>query len=291
MAAVRTRHLPAPGSVLAIAIAMALAGTAAAQEAPAAEPQASEATRTLDRISVTGSRIRRTDVEAALPVTIIQREEIEAQGITSAEQLLQFLNVASNGPDSLAANSGIAPPGTRGNNGVSGANLRGQGADATLVLLNGRRVASHGLAGQVVDLNSIPFAAVDRVEVLRDGASAVYGTDAICGVINFITRNNYEGVVASVGADVTQEGGGDIYQASVLAGFGDLDTDRWNLWIAANAKTNQILRGVDRDFANSFQPERDSRRIRVALRSRRCSPAPGAWWAWTRIQGRRFPTA
>src|SRR3546814_4239470 len=93
---------------------------------------------------------------------VLQKEEIDAQGITSAEQLLQFLNVASNSADSLAANSGIAPPDTRGNNGVSGANLRGQGSDATLVLLNGRRVATHGLAGQVVDLNSIPFAAIDR---------------------------------------------------------------------------------------------------------------------------------
>jgi len=251
-----TRHRAAMAALSsAIALAMAGPALAQAQEEPETTSSAGQA-RTLDAVRVTGSRIKRTDVETALPITVIQREEIDAQGITSAEQLLQFLNVASNGPDSLAANSGIAPPGTRGNNGVSGANLRGQGADATLVLLNGRRVASHGLAGQVVDLNSIPFAAIDRVEVLRDGASAVYGTDAIGGVINFITRNDYQGVTASVGADVTQNGGGNIYQASVLAGFGDLDTDRWNAWLAVNAKSNEILRGVDRDFANSFQPER-----------------------------------
>ncbi|MGJ4728572.1 TonB-dependent receptor domain-containing protein [Luteimonas sp. SDU101] len=254
MPAVHSRTHAATASTLAFAIALTLAGTAAAQDTTTAP--GADSTRTLDRIHVTGSRIKRTDIETALPVTVIQKQEIEAQGITSAEQLLQFLNVASNGPDSLAANSGIAPPGTRGNNGVSGANLRGQGADATLVLLNGRRVASHGLAGQVVDLNSIPFAAIDRVEVLRDGASAVYGTDAIGGVINFITRNDYQGVTVSVGADVTQDGGGDIYQASVLAGMGDLDTDRWNAWLAVSAKSNGILRGKDRDFANSFQPDR-----------------------------------
>ena len=239
----------------AIALAISAPALAQAQDAPAAGSNSERAT-TLDAVRVTGSRIKRTDVEAALPVTVIQKEEIEAQGITSAEQLLQFLNVASNGPDSLAANSGIAPPGTRGNNGVSGANLRGQGADATLVLLNGRRVASHGLAGQVVDLNSIPFAAIDRVEVLRDGASAVYGTDAIGGVINFITRNDYQGVTASFGADATQDGGGNIYQVSLLAGTGDLDSDRWNAWLAVNVKRNEILSGTDRDFANSFQPER-----------------------------------
>jgi len=228
---------------------------AVAQSQPAAGTSSPEA-RTLDKIEVTGSRIKRTDVEAAMPVTIIQKAEIEAQGITSAEQLLQQLNIASSGPDSLAANSGVAPPGTRGNNGVSGANLRGQGADATLVLLNGRRVAAHGLAGQVVDLNSIPFAAIERVEVLRDGASAVYGTDAIGGVINFITRNNYQGITLTAGADVTEEGGGNIYHGSLLGGWGDLDNDRWNVWAAVNAKKNKILRGNQRDFVNSFQADR-----------------------------------
>jgi iron complex outermembrane receptor protein len=241
---------------LAIALLCALSLPVAAQQTPAPDASASEEPTTLDRISVTGSRIKRTDVEEALPITVVQREEIEAQGITSAEQLLQFLNVASNSADSLAANSGIAPPDTRGNNGVSGANLRGQGSDATLVLLNGRRVATHGLAGQVVDLNSIPFAAIDRVEVLRDGASAVYGTDAIGGVINFITRKDYQGLSATMGADVTQDGGGEIYQASLLGGVGDLDSDGWNFWGALSAKENQILRGTDRDFANSFQPQR-----------------------------------
>lgn len=256
MSAVRSFKRPGRvGSALSIAIAMALSGTVMAQET-AQTPAEGEAARTLDTVRVTGSRIKRTDVEAALPITIIQKEEIEAQGITSAEQLLQFLNVASNGPDSLSANSGIAPPGTRGNNGVSGANLRGQGADATLVLLNGRRVATHGLAGQVADLNSIPFAAIDRVEVLRDGASAVYGTDAIGGVINFITRNDYQGLSVTAGADVTEAGAGAIYQASLLGGTGDLDTDRWNAWAALSWKRNEILRGIDRDFANSFQPER-----------------------------------
>ncbi len=241
-------------NLLCAAVLAAMAVPAMAQDADQSSQQSSATN--LDKITVTGSRIKRTDVETALPVTIIQKAEIEAQGITSAEQLLQQLNIASNGPDSLAANSGIAPPGTRGNNGVSGANLRGQGADATLVLLNGRRVAAHGLAGQVVDLNSIPFAAIERVEVLRDGASAIYGTDAIGGVINFITKTDYQGLSLTAGTDVTQEGGGNIYHASMLGGFGDLDTDRWNVWVAANVKKNDILRGNQRDFANSFQPDR-----------------------------------
>ena len=145
------RRSPRPTHLAtAILLGLAIPGVVFAQEeAPAT------GARTLDTVTVTGSRIKRTDVEAALPITIIQKAEIEAQGITSAEQLLQFLNIASNGSDSLASNAGIAPADLRGNNGVSGANLRGQGADATLVLLNGRRVATHGLRGQAVDLNSM----------------------------------------------------------------------------------------------------------------------------------------
>ncbi len=243
------RNLLLKPSHLAAAIMLGLAvpGIVSAQE---------ESTKTLDAVTVTGSRIKRTDVETALPITIIQKAEIEAQGITSAEQLLQFLNIASNGSDSLAANAGIAPADLRGNNGVSGANLRGQGADATLVLLNGRRVATHGLRGQAVDLNSIPFAAIDRVEVLRDGASAVYGTDAIGGVINFITRSDYQGITVTAGFDIPQDGGGEVYTYSVLGGMGDIDADGWNVWGTVNYRDSKILLGSDRDFSNTFQPER-----------------------------------
>ena len=255
MSAVHSRITTAPASALALAVALALAGTAAAQDT-APTDIGNESTRTLDRISVTGSRIKRTDIEAALPVTVIQKEEIEAQGISSAEQLLMYMNVAGNGSDNLSANAGIAPADLRGNNGVSGANLRGQGADATLVLLNGRRVATHGLRGTAVDLNSIPFAAIDRVEVLRDGASAVYGTDAIGGVINFITRTDYQGAQVSAFVDMPEEGGGNIYRTDFLVGGGDLDRDRWNAFLSVGAKKNDILRGNARDFSNGFQPER-----------------------------------
>jgi iron complex outermembrane receptor protein len=238
-------------SALSGAIAMALAGVAGAQDAVPGDQA-----RTLDTVQVTGSRIKRADVEAALPVTVIQRQQIEAQGITSAEQLLMYLNIAGNGSDNLAANSGIAPAELRGMNGVSGANLRGQGSDATLVLLNGRRVATHGLRGTAVDLNSIPFAAIERVEVLRDGASAVYGTDAIGGVINFITKTDYQGLQVNAFVDMTEEGGGNIYSTNVLFGKGDLDTDRWNVFATVAYKKNDILRGNARDFSNGFQPER-----------------------------------
>ncbi|MFT4178975.1 MAG: TonB-dependent receptor [Thermomonas sp.] len=245
-------------NLLCVAVLAAIAVPAMAQQAdaPSNDTPSKEVTTTLDKVSVTGSRIKRTELEEALPITIIQKQEIEAQGITSAEQLLQFLNIAGNSSDTLAGTAGLGSGEFRASNGVSGANLRGQGADATLVLLNGRRVATHGLRGQAVDLNSIPFAAIERVEVLRDGASAMYGTDAIGGVINFITRTDYRGITVNAGFDVTQEGGGNIYNMGVLGGIGDLDEDRWNAWGTVNWKRNEILRGIDRDFTNTFQPER-----------------------------------
>ena len=167
-----------------------------------------------------------------------------------------YLNIASNGSDNLASNAGIVQDTLRGDNGVSGANLRGQGSDATLVLLNGRRVATHGLKGRAVDLNSIPFAAIERVEVLRDGASAIYGTDAIGGVINFITKRDYQGAQVTGFVDVTEEGGGNVYRSSLLFGHGDLDKDGWNAFGTLSVKRNTILRGDDRDFSNTFQPDR-----------------------------------
>lgn len=240
---------------LCVALAAAISLPALAQDAPAPATQA-EGVRTLDRMTVTGSRIRRADVEQALPITSFTKEQIDQQGITSAEQLLMLLNVAGNSSDNLASNAGIVNEEQRGNNGVSGANLRGQGADATLVLLNGRRVATHGLKGRAVDLNAIPFAAIERVEVLRDGASAIYGTDAIGGVINFITKRDFRGAQVSGFVDVTEAGGGDVYRSSLLAGTGDLDADGWNVFGTLSVKRNTILRGSDRDFSNTFQADR-----------------------------------
>ncbi|MET1024409.1 MAG: TonB-dependent receptor [Pseudoxanthomonas sp.] len=240
---------------LALLASLCVPLSAAAQST---EPSATDTTtKQLDKVSVTGSRIKRTDIETALPITVIKKAEIDAQGISSAEQLMSYLNVSGNGSDNLASNVGIVSGvDQRGNNGVSGADLRGQGADATLVLLNGRRVAAHGLKGRVVDLNSIPFAAIERVEVLRDGASAIYGTDAIGGVINFITRNDYQGVEVSGFTDTTEAGGGNIFRGNVLVGGGDLDTDGWNAFASVSYKKNEILRGRDRNFSNAFQPDR-----------------------------------
>ena len=248
------RNTPKPCR-LSLALLALLAMPAMAQQAADAAGNDSKV-RTLDRLTVTGSRIQRAEMEQSLPITSVTRAQIDAAGITSAEQLLMQLNISGNGSDNLASNAGIVHEDQRGNNGVSGANLRGQGADATLVLLNGRRVATHGLKGRAVDLNAIPFAAIERVEVLRDGASAIYGTDAIGGVINFITRRDFQGAQASAFVDVTEDGGANVYRASLLFGGGNLDSDGWNAFGTLSVKRNTILEGHDRDFSNAFQRNR-----------------------------------
>jgi iron complex outermembrane recepter protein len=226
--------------------------------APAAMPLVAQAQTdtSMQRVEITGSSIKRIAKEGALPVEIISRKQIEDQGIVTAEQLIATLNINGNGSDNLASNADVTSGAQRGNNGASSANLRGQGSDSTLVLLNGRRVATHGMKGSAVDLNSIPMAAVERVEVLKDGASAVYGTDAIGGVINFILRKNYKGLEAQAFTDVAEASGGEIGRASLTGGWGDLDTQGWNVLATLSHSENKALRGNQRDFVNTFQPNR-----------------------------------
>ncbi|SFB70099.1 TonB-dependent receptor domain-containing protein [Massilia yuzhufengensis] len=213
-------------------------------------------TSKMQRVEITGSSIKRIAKEGALPLEIISRKQLEDQGIVSAEQLIATLNINGNGSDNLASNADVTSGAQRGNNGASSANLRGQGADSTLVLLNGRRVATHGMKGSAVDLNSIPMSAVERVEVLKDGASAIYGTDAIGGVINFILKKNYRGLETQAFVDVTEAGGSEIGRASITGGWGDLDTDGWNVLATFSHRENKALRGDQRDFVNTFQPDR-----------------------------------
>jgi iron complex outermembrane receptor protein len=230
---------------------------AVAQTAPAPLDDKKDESIKLEKFVVTGSMIKRLAGETALPVTTITRADIEAQGIQSAEQMVANLNINGNGLDNLASNADVVAGAQRGNNGATSANLRGQGSNATLILLNGRRVASHGLNGGVVDLNQIPFAAIERVEVLKDGASSTYGTDAIGGVINFILRENFVGVVANAASDVTELGGANIFRGSITAGYGDMNRgDRFNIMGVFAINEHKALRGDQRDWNNTFQPNR-----------------------------------
>jgi iron complex outermembrane receptor protein len=234
---------------IAQAVSLAMFAGAALAQSPAPGP-------TKEKIEITGSNIKRIQSEGALPVEIITRADIERQGITSAEQLVFLLSSNGNGLDNLASNADVIAGAARGNNGATSPNLRGQGSNATLVLLNGRRIAAHGLNGGTVDVNSIPLAAIERVEILKDGASAIYGTDAVGGVINFITRKDYTGVNLQVFADQTEQKGGEIYRFSAAGGIGDLQKDGFNVMGTIASRHNKALRGDQRDFVNTFQPDR-----------------------------------
>lgn len=233
---------------LAYCISLSLIATSAF--AQTTEPQK------IEKVEITGSNIKRVQNEGALPVQTISREQLERTGTATVEQLLTQISANGNGFDNLASTSDVVSGASRGNNGLSAANLRSQGSNATLILLNGRRVASHGLNGGTVDLKQIPLSAVERVEVLKDGASAIYGTDAIGGVINFILRKDFQGIQAGGSVDVTQDGGGNVFRGSLLGGWGDLAKDRYNVMGSISYSKNDRLLGTQRDFVNTFQPER-----------------------------------
>lgn len=178
----------------------------------------------LQPISVTGTRIKRTDVEGSTPVTIIDREMIEASGQATVAELLHSSTYNSFG--SFRESSGWA-------NGLSGAafvNLRGLGPEHTLVLLNGRRLSPFtGFGGDGFNLNIIPMDMVERVEILRDGASAIYGSDAIAGVVNIITRKDMEGAVVTIHLEDPDLPGGEAERYSVAGG---ISSDRGNVTFA-----------------------------------------------------------
>jgi iron complex outermembrane recepter protein len=197
------------------------------------------------RIEVTGSRIKRVDAETASPVQVLSREEIEKTGKQSIDEVLRGLTADGSGSISSSFSAGFAT-------GSSAVSLRGLGVNSTLVLVNGRRVTTYGLADDgfrtFVDLNSIPLEVVDRIEVLKDGASAIYGADAVGGVINVILRKNYTG--ASIGASFGQTGKSDgrATRAFGTAGFGDIDTDRFNVFVSLEASQQKPIAARDRGF-------------------------------------------
>jgi iron complex outermembrane recepter protein len=208
-----------------------------------------------ERIEVTGSNIKRVEGESALPVTVITREEIDKSGATNAMELLQLIGSNASAGSVLASSTIGATTFS-----AQTANLRGLTGGRTLVLINGKRV--NGFSGEVngvqgVNLSVIPFAAIERVEILKDGASAVYGSDAIAGVINFIMRSDYRGAEATAFFGVpTRSGGGKQEKYSAAVGVGDLDKDRYNVLISGSYENQHNLLQKDRDFSNTaYRPD------------------------------------
>jgi iron complex outermembrane recepter protein len=243
-------HTPyaVPRTLIAFAIAGILSTAAHAQHAPTTS--ADDSTKPIEEVVVTGTMIKRVDAETAEAVTILKADALRDQGITNVEQVMNTLT-SSNPSVNIASAVGTS------SGGGTYADLRGLGRSRTLILLDGQRVAVNAFDGQGVDLSGIPFSAIDTVEVLREGASALYGSDAIAGVLNFKTKKNYQGGEVQINFDHPQEAGGGSGQADFTFGHGDLVNDGYNFMVTASYAKQQELQATQRGFsAYGFDPAR-----------------------------------
>ena len=223
-------------------ISMAVALTVGSLVSAAAYAQAAQ------RVEITGSAIRRIDAEAALPVTVLKAEDIARSGVTNTVDLLRLLPSVQGSTGESASVGGTTF-------GFSGVSIHNIGETRTLVLLNGHRLSLFG--GQTLtgfaagfDLNAIPVSAIERVEVLTDGASALYGADAIAGVVNFITKRNSTDGDLTVGLS-DPKGGAKEKRFSLTKGFGSLERDNFNAFFSFSHDERTKLDSTQRDFAKS----------------------------------------
>jgi iron complex outermembrane receptor protein len=224
-----------------------VASSAWAQSATSdAAPQDTAANpSTLQTITVTGSAIPRIDTETASPVTTISAKDIARSGYTTISDVVRSISADNSGSIPNSFTNGFAA-------GSSGVALRGLTVNSTLVLIDGHRAANYAVAddGQrsFVDLNTIPLAAVDRIEVLKDGASSLYGADAIAGVVNVILKPGYQGMEATADVGNSAHGGGFTRKATFLAGGGDLNKDGYNAYFSAQYQEDNAISAGDRGF-------------------------------------------
>lgn len=238
-------------SRLAAAVGVSLGLCCGATSVLAQERSSANVAAPLQEIIVTGSRIRRIDAETSSPVQVVSRDDIEQTGRQSIAEVLRSVVSADNqGSIPTAFSAGFA-------SGASAVSLRGLGVNSTLVLLNGRRLASYGLADDgvrtFVDLNSIPLAAVERVDVVKDGGSAIYGSDAIAGVVNIILRDTYEGFSAGGTVGLNDSGDGDMQRVYAVVGGGG---ERFNAYLTLEESSEKAISGRD---AESFLRTNDLR--------------------------------
>jgi iron complex outermembrane receptor protein len=223
-----------------------------AQTTPPPPASGTLAPPVLETVVVTGTLIARPQAETAEAISVISATTLQNEGIVNVEQALNTLtanNPTINVSSSVGSYSG----------GGTYANLRDLGSVRTLVLLDGQRLAGNAFnnnpSGDAVDLSGIPFSAIQSVQVLREGASALYGSDAIAGVINFITKKNYQGAEFDANLDHPQQPGGGNGDANFTFGHGDLTTDGYNLMITGSYSGQQELKATQRSFtAYGFNP-------------------------------------
>lgn len=222
-----------------LAIAIAAFGIVGASATAMAEEAAG------GKIEVTGSRIKRISKETPSAVTVITNKEITQSGHATAAEVLRNISANSANSYNESFSNSFAP-------GASGISLRGLGQKSTLVLLNGRRVANFGFAQNLsdsfFDLNSIPASAIDRIEVLKDGASALYGSDAIAGVVNIILRNDLQGLETSASYGTSTEGGMNEYRATATGGYGSMTENHFNVMGSIDYLKRDSLKASERDL-------------------------------------------
>jgi len=236
-----------------IALGLAISSAPAlAQGTPTPAPAATTTTQADDTsegdvIYVTGSILGRTDTETPAPVTVISTAELEQRGVNTVAEGLQ--RIAANGSGTISEGW------NNGNNFAAGANavsLRGLTVQKTLTIFDGLRMAPYPLADDghrnFVDLNTIPDAIVERVEVLKDGASSTYGADAVAGVVNLITKKEIQGVHVNASAGISQEGDGGEQRLDASYGVGDLEGDGFNIYVAGTYRKNDVIWARDRDY-------------------------------------------
>lgn len=207
----------------------------------------------VEKIEVTGSNIKRVDAEGPSAVQVVTRADIERSGASTVGDVVRNLPINSAGSYDDTFTGSFA----RGSSGVS---LRGLGQRGTLTLINGRRMANFGFAQNLqdsfVDLNSIPLAAIDRIEILKDGASAIYGSDALAGVVNVILRRDFKGLEISGGGGTTSHHDGNESRASLAGGYGDLASSHFNMLGVIDYFKRDTVWARDRDFSSTANQSR-----------------------------------
>ena len=235
-------------AALITALVMPFAGAALAQETGTTQ-QSSQATSTLDKVTVTGSRIKKAEIEGPAPVTVITAEDIEKQGFSTVYDALNTLTEFTGSVQNELNQNGFTPN-------ASFLNLRGLGPGYQLVLVNGRRTADYPLPynsqSNAVNLANIPAAAIERIEVLSGGASAIYGSDAVAGVVNIIMKSNYEGDMVTFRGGTTTRGGGDSGRVQWVGGK---TGDNWSVTYAAEYLSREEIFASQRDFMDSYRDD------------------------------------
>ncbi|WGM40251.1 TonB-dependent receptor [Caulobacter sp. NIBR1757] len=226
-----------------VAPTVAMAQPAAAPAAAPAADDEDEEEADVSALVITGSRIKRSEFNSSAPIQVITSEQSSLEGLVDTAEILQQSSVAAG---SFQVNNQLTGFVTDGGPGANTISLRGLGATRTLVLLNGKRVGPAGTRGTVgpVDLNVIPNSIVERFEILKDGASSIYGSDAVAGVINIITKSNLDGLELNVYGNVPFEEGGEQYRGSIAWGK---TWDRGYLNASLNYQESKILRRSQRD--------------------------------------------